>query len=169
VILLSTWVYEHLEMSIICLGMLLGLSHLGMSGWGVFIAPNTKLAVGEKLLLSAAHRIVRWCTGQCTVHSLVRLAVGLTPQATVSVQAFYIVHSGLHTGQSSGLLSTVPPGTSRWATFPGCTGQSDVWHRTVRCSRPDSLHATLPLFLGLHLIFIMSSFEVLLSSISWFK
>jgi hypothetical protein len=36
-------------MSIICLGMLLGLSHLGMDGWGVFIAPNTKLAVGEKL------------------------------------------------------------------------------------------------------------------------
>jgi hypothetical protein len=33
----------------ICLGMLLGLPHLEMAGWGVFIAPNTKLAVGEKL------------------------------------------------------------------------------------------------------------------------
>jgi hypothetical protein len=32
-----------------CLGMSLGLPHLGMSGWGVFIAPNTKLVVGEKL------------------------------------------------------------------------------------------------------------------------
>jgi hypothetical protein len=34
VILLSTWVFEHLKMSIICLGMLLGLTHLEMTGWG---------------------------------------------------------------------------------------------------------------------------------------
>jgi hypothetical protein len=32
VILLSTWVYEHLKMSTICLDMLLGLPHLGMVG-----------------------------------------------------------------------------------------------------------------------------------------
>jgi hypothetical protein len=38
-------------MSTICLGMLLGLPHLEMAGWGVFIAPNTNRAVGEKLLL----------------------------------------------------------------------------------------------------------------------
>jgi hypothetical protein len=43
--------------------MLLGLPQLEMAGWVVFIDPNTKLAVGEKLLLSAAHRIVRWRTG----------------------------------------------------------------------------------------------------------
>jgi hypothetical protein len=53
VIVLSTWVFEHLEMSIICLGMLLGLPHLEMAGWGVFIAPNTKVAVGGMLPLSA--------------------------------------------------------------------------------------------------------------------
>jgi hypothetical protein len=29
--------------------MSLGLPNLEMAGWGVFIAPNTKLAVGEKL------------------------------------------------------------------------------------------------------------------------
>jgi hypothetical protein len=40
--------------------MLLGLPHLEMVGWGVFIAPNTKLAVEEKLLLSATHWTV-WC------------------------------------------------------------------------------------------------------------
>jgi hypothetical protein len=56
-------------MSTICLGMLFGLPHLGMVGWCVFIAPNAKLAVGEKLLLSAAHRTIR-CL--CPV----RLAVG---------------------------------------------------------------------------------------------
>jgi hypothetical protein len=38
-------------MSTICLGMLLGLPHLGMAGWSVFIAPNTKLVVGEKRVL----------------------------------------------------------------------------------------------------------------------
>jgi hypothetical protein len=27
-------VYEHLEMSTICLGMFLGLPHLEMAGWG---------------------------------------------------------------------------------------------------------------------------------------
>jgi hypothetical protein len=36
-------------MSTICLGIFLGLQHLKMVGWGVFIAPNTKLVVGEKL------------------------------------------------------------------------------------------------------------------------
>jgi hypothetical protein len=36
-------------MSILYLGMLLGLPHIEMGGWGVFIAPNTKLAIGEKL------------------------------------------------------------------------------------------------------------------------
>jgi hypothetical protein len=41
-------------MSTICLGMLLGLSHLGMANSGVFIGPNTILAVGEKVLLCGA-------------------------------------------------------------------------------------------------------------------
>jgi hypothetical protein len=62
-----------------------------------FIAANTKLAIGEKLLHSAAHQTVQWCTGQCTVHCLVRLAIGLTPHATVGAQAFYIGHSRCHT------------------------------------------------------------------------
>jgi hypothetical protein len=47
------------------------------------IDPTTKLAVGEKLLLSVAHQIVRWFTEHCTVHCPVHLAVGLTLQATV--------------------------------------------------------------------------------------
>jgi hypothetical protein len=99
-------------MSTICLSMLLGLPHLGMVGWGVFIAPNTKLAVREKSLLFVAHRTVRWCIGQSGTPCLVRLAVGLTPQVTVGAQAFYTGHSGHHTGESSGLLSIVPLGTS---------------------------------------------------------
>jgi hypothetical protein len=39
-------------------------------------------------VLSAAHRTVRWCTGQCTIHYPVRLAVGLTSQTTVRAHAF---------------------------------------------------------------------------------
>jgi hypothetical protein len=66
----------------ICLGMLLGLPHLEMASWVVFIDPNTKLAVEENLLLSAAHQIV-WCP--CLVH----LAVGLTPQVIVGAAGFY--------------------------------------------------------------------------------
>jgi hypothetical protein len=54
-----------------CLGMSLGFPHLGMAGWGVFIAPNTILVVGEKLCSLR-------CTGQCTVNCPVHLAIGLT-------------------------------------------------------------------------------------------
>jgi hypothetical protein len=125
-------------MSIICLGMLLGLPHLGMAGCGVFIASNTKLVFEEKLLFSAAHQTVRWCTGQCTIHYPVRLVVGLTLQPTVGAQTFYTEHSGCHTGQSGGLLSTVPPGTSRWGYYFWCIGQSGVWHRTVWCATGQS-------------------------------
>jgi hypothetical protein len=72
-------------MSTICLGMLLGLSHLEMASWGVFIAPNTKLAIGEKLC-SLRH------TGQSGG------AIGLTLQPTIGAQTFYTGHSGCHTG-----------------------------------------------------------------------
>jgi hypothetical protein len=61
----------------------------------------------------------------------VLLAVGLSQQVTVGAHVFYTGQSELHTGQSSGLFSIVPPWTSRWAIVPWCTGQSDVWHRTV--------------------------------------
>jgi hypothetical protein len=142
-------------MSIICLGMSLGLPHLEMAGWGVFIAPNTNIAVGEKLLLSAAHRTVRWCTGQRTVACPVRLAVSLSEQVIVGVAGFphRTVRSSHRTVRWSSLR--VPPGTSRWAAVPWCTGQSGVW-------APDSPQAT---HLDFSWISLMSSFEVLLSSI----
>jgi hypothetical protein len=92
----------------------------------------------------------------------VRLAVGLTQQATVGAQAFYTEHSACNTEQSGGLLSTVPPGTCHWATAPGAldspacgTGQSGAPDQTIGRGNTFS-------FLGLQLIFIMSSFEVLI-------
>jgi hypothetical protein len=88
----------------------------------------------------------------CTV----RLAIGLTRQVTVGVAGFYTGQSTCHTGQSGGFSPPVPPGTSRWATVPWCTGQSGVWHRTVWCAtgqsvalQPDSPWQHLSLFLGL--------------------
>jgi hypothetical protein len=130
---MSTW--ECLLYALVCC---LGSHTLEWAIGGVFIAPNTKLAIGEKLLLSVAYRTVRWCTGQSGAPCLVCLAVGLTLQATIGAQAFYTGHSRRHTGQSDGLFSIVPPGISRWTTVPWCTRQSGVWHRTVRCSRPDT-------------------------------
>jgi hypothetical protein len=75
VILLSTWVFELLEMCTICLDMLLGL-------------PPLQIAVGEKLLFSVAHRTVRRCTGQRTVACPVRLAIALSEQVTVGAIGF---------------------------------------------------------------------------------
>jgi hypothetical protein len=34
------------------------------TGCDIYIGPNSKIAVGEKLLFSASHRTVWWCTGQ---------------------------------------------------------------------------------------------------------
>jgi hypothetical protein len=51
-ILLSTWVLEHLEMSIICVGMLLGPLHLQMVCWrGINSLPLNYSRWAEKLLL----------------------------------------------------------------------------------------------------------------------
>jgi hypothetical protein len=117
-------------MSTICLGLLLGLPHLEMAGWGVFIAPNIKLAVGEKLC-SLRH------TGQSGVHRTVHCSLSGAPSrwsdtaVTVGAQAFYTRHSGCHSGQSGGFLSTVPPKTSRW-------GYCSLVHRTVQRVAPDS-------------------------------
>jgi hypothetical protein len=100
----------------------------------VFINPNTKLAVGKKLLLSVAHRTVRWGHRTVWCPCPVCLAIGLTPQVTVGGADFYIRQSRCHTGQSSGFFPPVPPVTSHWATVPECTRQSGVCHRTIRCS-----------------------------------
>jgi hypothetical protein len=98
-------------MSTICLGMLLGSHTLKWSVGVVFIDPNTKLAVGEKMLLSVAHRTVRWDHWTVRCPCPVSLAIGLTPQVTVGDAGFY-------TGRSGGFSPQVPPRTSHWATIP---------------------------------------------------
>jgi hypothetical protein len=155
------------------------------NGWlgEVYIGPNSNIAVGEKLLFSAAHRTVRcshrtvrWCTGQRTVACPVRLAIALSEgseQVTVGVAGFShrTVWCSHRTVRWSSLR--VPPRTSRWASVPWCTGQSGVWapdspvcHRTVQCStHRQSAGSTRLQSWTYFLIFLMSSFEVLLSSI----
>jgi hypothetical protein len=81
---MSSW--KCLLYALVCF---LGLHTLKCPVVVVFIGPNTKLAFGEKLLLSAAHRTVWLCTRQSGAPCLVRLAVGLTPQVTFGAQAFY--------------------------------------------------------------------------------
>jgi hypothetical protein len=51
---MSTW--ECLQYALVCF---LGSHTLEWLVGVVFISPNTKLAIGEKLLLSVAHRTVR--------------------------------------------------------------------------------------------------------------
>jgi hypothetical protein len=108
------------------------------------------------LLLSTTHWTVRWGHPTVWCPCTVRLAIGLTRQVTVGVAGFYTGQSTCHTGQSGGFSPPVPPGTSRWATVPWCTGQSGVWHRTIWCAtrqsyalQPDSPWQHLSLFLGL--------------------
>jgi hypothetical protein len=86
----------------------------------VYIGPNSKIAVREKLQFSATHRTVQWCTGQRTVVCPVRLAVALSEQVTVGAAGF--PHRTIRWS-----FLRVPPGTSRWAGVPWCTGQSGVW------------------------------------------
>jgi hypothetical protein len=90
------------------------------NGWlgEVYIGPNSKIVVGEKLQLSTAHRTVRWCTGQRTVACLVRLVIALSEQVTVGAVGFS--HRTVWCSQRTVRWSSlrVPPGTSRWAEVP---------------------------------------------------
>jgi hypothetical protein len=132
-----------MEISTICLGMLLGLPHLEMVDWVVFIDPNTILVVGEKLLLCGTPD-----SSMEAPDSPERLAIGSDTQVTVGAANFYTGQFRRHIGQSGGFSPPVPPGISCWATVPWCTGQSDVWHRTVRQWQHFSS------FLGLCLILV---------------
>jgi hypothetical protein len=139
VILLSTWVFELLEICTICLDMLLGLSHLRMAGWGGIYSPNPQTS-------RWAHRTVRCTTGQALC------SVRCTPhQPTVGVCSSRpfdptVTDCSVHTRQSGataqGRLSTAP-----LRRLSGCpTGQSSA-HRTgtVHCPVRHQALADSPL------------------------
>jgi hypothetical protein len=58
--------------------MAANLDALKCGGWGVFIAPTTKLTVGEGFC-RMAHRTVRCATGHCPVRQPRHQAVGVRP------------------------------------------------------------------------------------------
>jgi hypothetical protein len=77
------------------------------NGWlgEVYIGPNSKIAIGEKLQFSAAHRTVWCCTGQRTVACPVRLAVALSEQVTVGATGFSTLDSLVLTPDSPVVFS----------------------------------------------------------------
>jgi hypothetical protein len=75
----------------------------------VFIGPNSILDVGEKLLLSAAYRTIPWWAPD----SLVPLSGAPSRWICQTIVGAVSVCT-----RQSELSSTVPPGTSRWATVP---------------------------------------------------
>jgi hypothetical protein len=146
-------------MSTICLGMLLGLPHLGMASWGCICSPQHKTRSWRKAAASLRH------TGQSggAPDSLVPLSGASSLWNNTAGDRW---HAGF-------LHRTVRCSFLRQSHLELAVGLLFLVHRTVRRVAPDSpvlqtrqsTVATLSLFLGLHLIFIMSSFEVLLSSL----
>jgi hypothetical protein len=128
---------------------------------GCIYSPQHKTSRWRKVVLSAAHRTVWWCTRQCTVQCLVRLSVDLTVQTTVGAQAFYTGHSRRHMDSSVVFPPKCHLKLAVGLLFPGAPV-------SPACGTGHSACNTFFVF-GLHLIFIMSSFEVLLSSMSWSK
>jgi hypothetical protein len=101
--------WEGLNVSTRWLGMLLGLPHLEVAGWGGFIATIQIVAVGEGCWWWA-HRTVRCATGQSGA-----------PPDSVRCAA---------TSSSSLGLELV----DRWRLCPHAAPDSPVPHRIVRCS-----------------------------------
>jgi hypothetical protein len=148
------------------------------NGWlgEVYIGPNSKIAVGEKLQFSAAHRTVRWCIRQSggapdspVVHRTTHCSLSGAPsRCSVKVgdrwrrRLFHTGQSGAHTGQSGGLLSECHLELAVGLEFPGAPDSPACGHRTVWCA---SHRQSAAAHLDSSWIFLMSSFEVLLSSI----
>jgi hypothetical protein len=116
-------------MSILCLGMLLGLPHLEMLVGVIFIGPNTILVVGEKLLLS--HRTARWRHRTVRCPCPVRLAIGSDTAGDRCLQAFTPDSSGVTSDSSVASLHQFHQELAIGLHFPGApdnlvssTGQS---------------------------------------------
>jgi hypothetical protein len=92
----------------------------------------------------------------------VRLAVTLSEQVTVGAAGFHTGQSGLLTGQSGGLPSRCHLELAVGAEVPGAPDSLVLLAQIVHRQHTSS-------FLDFSWIFLMSSFEVLLSSIPWSK
>jgi hypothetical protein len=148
-------------MSTICLGMSLGLPHLEMAG----------------CIYSPQHKTSRWrkVAAFCGVPDSPMPLSG-APSRWVCQSRWPLAHR-LYALDSPDFTPNSPMVFPPWchlelvvrATVPGAPDSPACGTGQSGAPRTDSPQATLLSSLGLHLIFIMSSFEVLLSSMSWSK
>jgi len=137
---------------------LLGLPHLRMAGWGCIYSPQTNCSRWRKAaaLCGTPDSPVVHRTAHCSMSGAPSCCPVWLLSEQVTVGAAGFPH---RTVRCASLR--VPPGTSRWAAVPKCTGQSGVWapdspvcHRTVRCStHRQSAGNTLWLLLDLFNVF----------------
>jgi hypothetical protein len=157
-------------MCTICLGMLLGLPHLEMAGWGCIYSPQHNCSRWRKaaalcgtpdspVVHQTAHCSVSGAPSRCPATAGDRWRRRLfTPDSPDSTPDSSVVFSAqCHLELAVGL----------W--FPGAPNSSACGTKQSGAPCTDSPQATLLSSLGLLLIFIISSFEVLLSSMSWSK
>jgi hypothetical protein len=145
-------------MSTICLGMSLGIPHQEMPGWGVFIAPNTNLAVGGKLLLSAVtpNSLVVHRTAHCSLSgapSRFPIKAGDRWHSRLSHRTVWTPHRTVRWSPSECHLELAVG-----AEVPGASDSPSCGHRTVWCATrqsgapcTDSPQATHIFILGLFL------------------
>jgi hypothetical protein len=129
VILLSTWVFEHLEMTTICLGMLLGLPHLEMASWGVFIASphNCRHSIEAVAFSRRAHQ-----TARCTLNKQCSLSGALPRQPIVGVCSSH--HWIRQLPRLSSAHRTVRCCSPRAPGSGPLYADCPVSHQTVRCT-----------------------------------
>jgi hypothetical protein len=120
------------------------LDALKCGGWGVFIAPTTKMTVGEGFC-RMAHRTVRCATGQCPVCQPRHQAVGFRSLEllTTGPSDSPVVHRTVTVHCPVRLLAPALTSARAVALFTvHCSVADDRWrgrpllrlaHRTVRC------------------------------------
>jgi hypothetical protein len=100
----------------------------------VYIGPNSKIAVGEKLQFSAAHGQSDGAPDSPVVHRTAHCSLSSAP-SRCSVRAgdrwrrrlFHTGQSGAHTGQSGGLLFECHLELAIGLEFPGAPDSPAVW------------------------------------------
>jgi hypothetical protein len=105
------------------------LDALKCGGWGVFIAPTTKVAVGEAVC-RWAHRTVRCATGHCPVRQPRHPTVRVRPLQPLQMGPpdSYCSLSGAPSGACSDSARAVH------ALFTHCSPFADDRWRSSRCS-----------------------------------
>jgi hypothetical protein len=143
-------------MCTICLGMLLGLSHLRMPGWGCIYSPQHNSSRWRKAaaLCGTPDSPVVHRTAYCLLSGAPSRCSDRAGDRWRRRLSHRTVRTSHRTVRWSSLR--VPPGTSRWSYGSWCTGQSGVWapdspvcHRTVRCASHRQSAGNTSSFLGL--------------------